>query len=184
MLASSATEAEWLVQIPNDRPTLVIAEGVLEYFTFDEVKTLFNRLLAHFEKGEIIFDIMNKFAVNAGKKELKKKTGTEHKWVVDDTSVRDCWKINYYLNLRIKSKFTEKGEFNGFRFTFYLYYAYFILHQSLIDSINPHLKKIAELPLMKSEYMHNLPPQTRKIYGLMALIPLLRDMLRLMRYQF
>ena len=50
--------------------------------------------------------------------------------------LRDCLKINYYLNMRIKSKFTEKGEFDGFRFTFYLYYAYFILHQSLITSEN------------------------------------------------
>ena len=50
--------------------------------------------------------------------------------------VRDCRRINYYLCVRINSNFTEKGEFDGFRFTFYLYYAYFILHQSLITSEN------------------------------------------------
>ena len=87
MMASSATEAAWLTQIPNDKPVLIIAEGVLEYFTFEEVKTLFSRLLEHFKKGEMIFDVMNTFAANAGKKGLKETTGAEYKWAVNDTSV-------------------------------------------------------------------------------------------------
>ena len=89
MLASSATEEAWLKQIPDDRPALIIAEGTLEYFTFEEVKTLFLRLLDHFKEGEIIFDVINTFAINMGKKELKETTGAVHKWAVNDSAVID-----------------------------------------------------------------------------------------------
>jgi O-methyltransferase involved in polyketide biosynthesis len=140
MLAASATEAAWIMQIPNNKPALIIAEGVLEYFTFEEVKVLFKRLLDHFESGEIIFDVMNWVAVNLGKKGLKKATGAEHKWTVNDTSV--------------------------------------------IETISPRLKKVTELPLMASEYVHDLPSENRNIYRVMAMIPPFRNMMRLMWYRF
>lgn len=140
MLASSAVEDEWLAQIPANRNALIIAEGVLEYFTFEEVKTLFNRLLVHFEKGEIIFDVMNGFAIRLGKKALRKTTGAQQKWAVNDTSI--------------------------------------------IDSIHPRLTKITELSVTKSECIQELPHQSQKIYKFMFLVPLFRNMLRMMRYQF
>ncbi|HTE08874.1 MAG TPA: hypothetical protein VK628_08905, partial [Flavitalea sp.] len=70
--------------IPTDRPALIIAEGLVEYLTADEVRTLLHRLTGHFHHGQIIFDVMNSFAINAGKKKLKESTGAVHKWAVDD----------------------------------------------------------------------------------------------------
>jgi hypothetical protein len=42
---------------------------------------------------------MSTFAVNSGKKELKEKTGAEHKWLVDDTKEID----NYNNKLKRKN---------------------------------------------------------------------------------
>ena len=84
MLASSVTGEGWLLGIPTDRPTLIIAEGLVEYLTADEVRTLLHRLTSHFHHGQIIFDVMNSFAINAGKKKLKEPTGAIHTWAVDD----------------------------------------------------------------------------------------------------
>ncbi|RLQ94645.1 class I SAM-dependent methyltransferase [Falsibacillus albus] len=86
MIESSVTADGWIEQMPNDKPTLVIAEGILEYLTEEEVQTLFNRITNHFSHGQIAFDVMNSFAINAGKENLKQQTGAEHKWAVDDTS--------------------------------------------------------------------------------------------------
>lgn len=89
MIASSVTEPGWLSQVPADRPTLIIAEGVLEYLEPEEVKTLFNRLTNYFAHGQMIFDVMNSFAIQSGKESLKKATGAVHKWAVDDVSEVD-----------------------------------------------------------------------------------------------
>jgi O-methyltransferase involved in polyketide biosynthesis len=96
MIASSITESNWINEIPNHKPALIIAEGVFEYLTEDEVKTLLNRLTNHFNHGEIIFDVMNSYGIKAGKEKLKQTTGAVHKWAVDDVNEVDA------LNLKLK----------------------------------------------------------------------------------
>jgi O-methyltransferase involved in polyketide biosynthesis len=57
VLGSSVTDTEWLAEIPVDRPTLVVAEGVLPYLTEAEVRQLFARLIDRLPNGgELIFD--------------------------------------------------------------------------------------------------------------------------------
>ncbi|MCL1868165.1 MAG: hypothetical protein FWF72_04380 [Paludibacter sp.] len=48
MIASSVTEVGWLEQIPNNRPAIIAAEGVLMYITPAEVENLFMRLMNYF----------------------------------------------------------------------------------------------------------------------------------------
>jgi O-methyltransferase involved in polyketide biosynthesis len=56
LLASSATDPGWLDEIPVDRPTLMVAEGVLPYLTAADVRQLFVRLTDRLPSGELIFD--------------------------------------------------------------------------------------------------------------------------------
>ncbi|MCM3571077.1 class I SAM-dependent methyltransferase [Neobacillus mesonae] len=84
MISSSVMELNWLEQIPRNKPVMVIAEGMLEYLTEKEVKDLVNRLTSYFPAGKMAFDVMNSFAVNSGKEELKQTTGAIHKWSVND----------------------------------------------------------------------------------------------------
>ncbi len=106
MVESSLTELEWLEKIPDNKPVMAVAEGVLEYLTEDEVKTLLNRLTDHFSHGQIVFDVMNSFAIESGQKSLKKTTGAEHKWAVDDIQKVDV------LNSKLKriSKLSIMGS--------------------------------------------------------------------------
>jgi len=116
MIASSITAQNWLETIPTDRPAFIIAEGVLEYLTEEEVKTLLNRLTNYFSHGQIAFDVMNTFAVVLGNKNLKKTTGAVDilKWAVDDINEID--KLNSKLKRievvsRINSVFVKKLPF-------------------------------------------------------------------------
>ncbi len=84
MIGSSVTNPDWLTKIPKDRPVMIITEGLLEYPTEDEVKTLINRLTDYFLHGQIAFDVMSSFAIKSGKSSLKETTGAEHKWAVND----------------------------------------------------------------------------------------------------
>jgi O-methyltransferase involved in polyketide biosynthesis len=140
MIGSSVTAAECLATIPTNRAVMIIAEGLLEYLTEDEVQTLFARLTDAFPHGQIAFDVINSFALQAGKAELHKTTGAEHKWAVDTPEA--------------------------------------------VDKLNPRFKRIGDQPLLLSPYMRELPWQFRLLYGILALFPNFKTMLRLLHYQF
>ncbi len=84
MIGSSITNPNWLTEITQDKPTIVIAEGVLAYLTEDEVKALLNRLTDHFLHGQIAFDIMNAYAITAVRSRLGQTTGASQMWAVED----------------------------------------------------------------------------------------------------
>ena len=90
MIASSVTASQWLANIPKNRPVMIIAEGVLPYLTEEEVQTLFTRILEAFPHGQIAFDVINAFAFEQAKAELR-KTGAEYKWVVETVTTIDQW---------------------------------------------------------------------------------------------
>jgi O-methyltransferase involved in polyketide biosynthesis len=96
MIPSSVTEAGWLDQIPGNRPTLILAEGLVEYLTEEKVQVLLNRLTDHFRKGQIIFDVMNSFAIKLVKDKLQSFMGASPSWAVDDVQRVDR------LNPRLK----------------------------------------------------------------------------------
>jgi len=137
MIESSITETKWLEKIPKNRPVIIVADGVLEYLTEEEVKELLNRVTSYFPCGEIAFDVMNSFAIKMGKSSLKETTGATHKWAVDD--IRN------------------------------------------VDNLNPKLKRINCIPILRSKYF---PLKFRIVYGIMTIVPHVRNMIRLLRYEF
>jgi O-methyltransferase involved in polyketide biosynthesis len=88
MLAASVTDPDLFGDLPADRrenvPVLVIAEGLFEYLEPAEVQALLNRLTKRFGSGEIVFDVLNSFAVKAARGSLRETTGAKHLWAVDD----------------------------------------------------------------------------------------------------
>lgn len=91
MIASSITAPNWFETISNNRPALIIAEGVFEYVSKEEVKALLKRLTDYLPCGQIAFDVMNPAAKDAGNKRLKKTIGATAilKWAVDDINEVD-----------------------------------------------------------------------------------------------
>jgi O-methyltransferase involved in polyketide biosynthesis len=51
MIGSSVTDETWLDEILTDRPTLMVAEGLVMYLTEPEVRTLLQRLTDRFGSG-------------------------------------------------------------------------------------------------------------------------------------
>ena len=140
MIASSLADPAWLSGIPKERPAMIVADGVLEYLTAEQVGALLNRLTDHFPHGEIAFDVMTPFAVRSAASTLHDEAGPLHKWAV--------------------GRLTE------------------------IDALDSHMERRAELPLFASPYMRRLPWRSRSFYSAMCLIPLFKNMLRLVQYQF
>ena len=84
MLESSVTDPAWLEGVPRGRPVLVVAEGLFEYLTEEEVRSVLNRTTDRFPRGQVVFDVMNSSAIESGRSTLKEKMDAEHRWAVDD----------------------------------------------------------------------------------------------------
>ncbi|GII86091.1 O-methyltransferase-like protein [Sphaerisporangium siamense] len=67
LIAASVTDSGWLDQVPADRATLIVAEGLLPYLAPDEVRRLLQRLTGHFTTGELIFDALAPWLARLGK---------------------------------------------------------------------------------------------------------------------
>jgi O-methyltransferase involved in polyketide biosynthesis len=89
MLGRSLLDRDLLADLPGELPAIVVAEGVLEYLTEDEVRGLLGRITSHFSRGEIVFDVMSSFAIESGKSSLAAATGAAHQWAVDDIEAVD-----------------------------------------------------------------------------------------------
>jgi hypothetical protein len=53
-----------------------------------------------------------------------------------------------------------------------------------VDALEPRLRRIDELPLLKSPYRGQLSWRYRLLFGAAALVPPFRDLHRLLRYEF
>lgn len=84
MLAASITDPTCLDRIPADRPVLAIADGVFEYLAESDVRAFVGRLTSRFAHGEVLFDVMNSFAVRMGNERLSGRSEARLRWAVDD----------------------------------------------------------------------------------------------------
>jgi methyltransferase (TIGR00027 family) len=87
LIAASVIETAWLDQLPNDRPTIVIMEGLLSYLTEDNVKSLFSRLVNKFRRGELLFECVNTAMLHSlrqGRLTAVEQTGAKFHWGIDD----------------------------------------------------------------------------------------------------
>ncbi|KAI0554131.1 S-adenosyl-L-methionine-dependent methyltransferase [Xylaria curta] len=56
LFGTSVSDESWIDEIPQDRPLLVIAEGLFPYLTPEEATTLLRRLVKHASSGQIVMD--------------------------------------------------------------------------------------------------------------------------------
>jgi O-methyltransferase involved in polyketide biosynthesis len=85
MIGSSATDPDWLDQIPGDRPVLVVAEGFLYYISENEMIALLTRIAEKFPHGDIIFDAYSRLMTWAMNRILsRKKAGFSLRWSISD----------------------------------------------------------------------------------------------------
>lgn len=84
LIATPATEPDWLDQIPADRPTLLIAEGISMYLTEDEGIALLRRFIDRFGTGELQIDFFNWLAIKSQKSQsLVRTSGSTLYWAVN-----------------------------------------------------------------------------------------------------
>lgn len=79
------TKEGWLSDIPADRPTLVIAEGLSMYLEPAEGERFFKDVAAHFGGGEIVFDTLGSLTTRfSSAVKILRSSGSAFKWGIDD----------------------------------------------------------------------------------------------------
>jgi O-methyltransferase involved in polyketide biosynthesis len=63
VIGADVRDPDWLAAVPNDRPALITADGLMGFLTEDEMVTLWNRLIDHFPSGELVFNGYTRLAV-------------------------------------------------------------------------------------------------------------------------
>ena len=84
MLEGDALDGAWTEQLPKGRPTIVVMEGVLEYFTKEQTATCLHMLCDSFEHGWLVAEMNSMFMVRHSKQhDAIKNTNAEFKWGTD-----------------------------------------------------------------------------------------------------
>ena len=55
-LGADLVEPNWLDELPTDRPTVIVADGLGAFLTSHDFIVLLNRLIGHFPSGELAFN--------------------------------------------------------------------------------------------------------------------------------
>lgn len=85
LIGSSVTEPGWIAGLPRDRPTMIVAEGLLLYLPEEEVPLLLERLVRRSPSGEIVFDAYSPFGLKLiAMQPSIKATGAALHWSLDD----------------------------------------------------------------------------------------------------
>lgn len=102
----NVTEGRWYCDIPADRPTLVVAEGLFPYLSPAEAEAVIAGLLDYFGQGQLVFDTVGSLAVAHTKRaNVLKPSGSRFQWGVDDA--REVLGFHEKLRLRDEVRWNE-----------------------------------------------------------------------------
>lgn len=102
----NVTEGRWYSDIPADRPTLVVAEGLFPYLSPSEAEAVIHGLLDYFGQGQLVFDTVGSLAASHTKRaNVLKPSGSKFQWGVDDA--RDVLAFHEKLRLRDQVRWYE-----------------------------------------------------------------------------
>ncbi|MDT5350441.1 MAG: hypothetical protein QOH91_3728 [Mycobacterium sp.] len=84
LLPASVTDPSWLAEIPADRPTLFLAEGLTMYLTKDDGLALLRRVVDRFQSGELQFDSFNTLGIRTQvTNSVVRRSGSRLHWGID-----------------------------------------------------------------------------------------------------
>jgi O-methyltransferase involved in polyketide biosynthesis len=67
-IGADLTDPDWLRDIPRDRPTMIVADGVVLFLAEDDFVAMLNRLTAHFPGGELALNAYTTHAMRTFKR--------------------------------------------------------------------------------------------------------------------
>lgn len=141
MVSASVTSSDWLAEVPADRPTVAVFEGLSMYLQPADGKDLIRRITGRFPSGQLLFDVYGRLGVKMQKlvPAIRNAGATLH-WAIDDPAE--------------------------------------------LEALHPGLKCLDALRSVDMPGLDKLPLAGRIQMRVLAFIPALRDIGRILRYRF
>ena len=119
MLGASASETEWIKNLPDSENAVVVLEGISMYLSEVIIKNLFAAISEKFPKAEIIMDVYTEKAVKASKiKNPTKDVGALPSFGINEPSFFETEKIKFSGEIEMTPE--EKiNELSGFEKVFF-----------------------------------------------------------------
>lgn len=93
-ITRSVLDFTWMEEIVKNKPTLFIAEGLLMYFTQDDVKNIIHAIVCKFPNAEFLIEGMSPFIANNSKRHVDvKKYNATFKWGIKTGKEVEKWDI-------------------------------------------------------------------------------------------
>ncbi len=84
VVAASVTDPAWLAEIPTDRPTLMLGEGLTMYLTERDGVALLRRVVERCPSGELQFDAFNWLGIKSQwSNAVVRKSGAKLHWAIN-----------------------------------------------------------------------------------------------------
>ncbi|OBK22206.1 methyltransferase [Mycobacterium asiaticum] len=84
MVSASVTDPDWVADVPADRPTLLLGEGLTMYLTEADGLSLLRRVVDRFPCGELQFDAFNTFGIRIQVvNSVVRRSGSTLRWGID-----------------------------------------------------------------------------------------------------
>nr|BFE46763.1 class I SAM-dependent methyltransferase [Saccharothrix mutabilis subsp. capreolus] len=101
LIAASVTDDGWLAEVPDDRPTVVVAEGLTMYLREHEVRALVAKVVDRFPSGELLFDVYGSFGIKLQKLvPAVRRSGATLHWGLDDPRALEEWGVTLVEDVR------------------------------------------------------------------------------------
>ena len=113
LIGAPLEDLSWMDQVPPDRPTLLLAEGVLMYLSEAEVRTLLSAVVGHSPTGQMVFDVVHPMILRKAGSNVG-GTGATYKWALGDP--QDIKKLEATLELIKEFRMHELVGFSRFAF--------------------------------------------------------------------
>lgn len=111
MLASDILADGWTENLPKGKVTIIIAEGLLMYFSEEQVKKILNSITDYFEKGFILAELMHPKMMNEKHHDTVKDTNAKFGW--GTRSAEDLLPLDQKLKLLSeKSLWSEMKKYS------------------------------------------------------------------------
>jgi O-methyltransferase involved in polyketide biosynthesis len=92
MVGASVTEDRWLEEVPADRPTVAVFEGLTMYLRKEEGKRLIQRITGRFPSGQLLFDCYGTVGIRLQKMvPAVRNAGATLHWGIDDPHEIEGW---------------------------------------------------------------------------------------------
>lgn len=114
MIGCSVLDRHWSDSIPEEKPVIVVAEGLLMYFSKDQVASILKSLTAGFSQGVLLAELMRRKMMKENVHDTVRHTSATFGWGIRRTG-RELTELNERISFVGETTFSEQMKKDGFK---------------------------------------------------------------------